>query len=971
MADLLGKHLGTETRSRDEDTGKSRRGFLQSMISAPLVAGLGSRLGSLRALLSARARDPESAGPAGLAASAAQFPQPGFIRYDSHCFTVNDRDTFLYGAAFHYPRCPRELWSDRLLKLKAAGFNVIETYVFWDYHEPEQGRCDLSEFEEFVKLVGSMGFLMIVRPGPYVCAEWDTGGFPRWVARQGFPLRSNHPKSISTSQHWFSQVLPVIVRHQVTHRGPIILMQVENEYDYWKLADSAKRDYVRALAHMAWDAGVDVPLITCWTQQVRDRKDPDFSRMVDTCNFYPRWNVTREVLPALAKLRREQSDAPVGVTELQGGWFSEFGGKLSVDQEGVNGRQLNLLSKTAIEQGVAYFNYYMGFGGTNFDWAAKNLTTTYDYAAPLREPGGLWEKYYAARGVGASLRLLGRVLTRAEGVPDAAGSTNPQVSVSLRASGKSGAVFIRENGNAVQRYKASFQDPNSPTHRLIAVPREGELELGPREMKMLPVQIPIGDTVLRYSTAEVLAYLEGSRPYLVVYDEPGRLAELSFATENEPHVEGDAVYQYWDREYESLVMGVRVEQRKKMLMVNAHLQLVVLPRERALKSWAPEWPAGVFPGGPALPEDEQRNPVAVPFFTDAALLVGNGRSKKTLWADFDFASGEHQVDALVPPLPAKVWLNGVETPFEYDRHWETCRFKITTPKLALAPHLLEPAQIWVERFDPGAGEWLATGLRPLDDLGPLPYGYVKYRAEFAYHGEPRMFITAFAEDPKKVFLNSKLVPQASKPAINAEFALADYAHAGTNTLEVAFEQFGNPNFGPEMAEMRGLQAVRYGKDASSGTAIDPWQVQRFPAPMRGRRVDPAFAGIKWSSGLGSGHSATTSSATHGIVPAFTWCRAEFSLDDIPAGWFIPWKLTFEADRDALLYLNGSFLGRYAIAGPQKDFFVPDPYLTSGAKARNVVTVVLAYTDSPAVIRTLTVAPYGEFVTERVRVELQW
>jgi hypothetical protein len=930
-------------------------------MSAPLVTGLSAGLGSGLLLPSTRAlldADP---------APALDFPQPHFIRYDGHCFTVNDRDMVLFGACFHYPRCPRQLWQDRLWKLKVAGFNVIDTYAFWNYHEPEEGHADLTEFEDFVKLVSSMGLYMIARPGPYVCAEWDSGGFPRWVIKRRFPLRSNDPESIRTSQHWFDQVLPVIVRHQVTHRGPIILMQVENEYDYWKLPDAEKREYVRALARMAWEGGIDVPLITCWTKQVRDRQDPDFSRMLDTDNFYPRWNITGETVPALAKLRAEQPDAPMGVTELQGGWFSEFGGKLSVDQSGVGAAQLNMLSKTVIEQGVTYFNYYMGFGGTNFDWAAQNLTTSYDYAAPLREPGGLWDKYYAARGIGGSLGVFGRVIARAEAVPDATKSTNPQVSVTLRASGKSGAVFIRENANADQRYQASFRDPNSPTQRMITVPREGELELAAREMKMLPVQIHIGDTVLRYSTAEVLAYDEGRRPYLVLYDEPGRLVEFGLATEKEPHIEGDTVYQYWDQEYESVVLGVRVEPSEKMLLVENHFVVIVLPRERALKSWAVEWPATWLPGGAALPKEEQKDVVAVPFFTDAAMVGEIGRTKKTLWAELDFVPGEHDVAALIPPLPEKLWLDSVETEFEYDRHWQTCRFHVSVPKLPAQAQALKPELIGVERFGNTAGEWLATPLRPLDDLGALPYGYVKYRAQFSYAGEPRMFLTAFSDDGKKVFLNGKLAPEASKTAKSLDLALAGYVRPGANHIEIAYEQFGNPNFGEGIGEMKGLEAVRLGRDESSAKPVQNWQVQRFPAIMQGRNLDVHFTGEGWEQGP----SAVGGNASSGIVPAFTWCRAEFSLEAGPEGWSIPRRLTIEADRDALLYLNGRFVGRYVIAGPQKDFYLPEPRLAWGPKTGNVLTIVLAYTDSPAGIRTLSVAPYEEFATHRTRVEFQW
>lgn len=947
----------------------SRRGFLRSVVSGPLAAGLGAS-GLARAILipspRAAAVPVSSLLPPTGAGGAVQFPQPGFIRYDAHCFTVNDRDAFLFGAAFHYSRCPRELWRDRLGKLRAAGFNVIDTCVFWNYHEPEEGRTDLSEFEAFVQMVASLGFKMIVRPGPYIGADWDTGGFPHWVTAKRFPLRSNHPESIRTSEHWYSQVLPVIVPHQVTHSGPIILMQIEDEYDYWKLDEPAKREYLRALAHTAWNAGIDIPLVTCWTAEARDHHDPDFSRVLDTCNFYPGWNVKAEVPSGLAKLRRDQPDAPPGVSQLQGGWPSEIGGKLSVDQEGIDARQLELLSKTAIEAGATHFNYYIGCGGTNFDWAAKKLTTTYDYAAPLREPGGLWEKYYAARRLGASLRLLGSTLTRADALAGATRSTNPQVSVTLRVNGKSGAVFIRENGNALQRFQASFQDPNSPTHRLIIVPREGELELGPREMKMLPVQVPIAQGILRYSTAEVLLQASGNRPYLVLYDEPGRLVEFGLSTESEPHIEGDTVYQYWDEPYESVVAGVRVGNAEKMLLfIETSLVVVVAPRELASKSWAVEIPGAALPGALAV-EGEAAELISVPFFTNAALLAGAGRGKKGTWMEFDLAPGEHEVNAMIPPVPSKFRLNSAPTAIQYDRHWETLRFHIGTPKLPAAGVDFAAREAWVERFDPSSGTWLNTPLRPLGELGPLPYGYVKYLAEFSYHAEPRMFISSFADDARKVFINGKLVPEASRPARQMDFALAGYATAGTNRIEIAYELFGSPSFGESIGELKGIEAVRCGTDASSGTAVEKWQLQRFPAAMQGRRLDPAFA-----AGRGSPAAGQEQGGAGGIVPAFTWCRAEFDLPVAPEGWFIPWRLTFEAGRDALLYLNDRFVGRFALAGPQKEFYLPESYLAFGAKARNVLTVVLAYSESAGAIRTLRVSPYEEFATHRERVEFEW
>ncbi len=933
----------------------SRRRFLKSALSAPLAASLGRPGGPLFGALSA-------------VPGQELFENPHIIRYDASCFTIHERDTFISSSAFHYPRCPRALWRDRLMKLQRAGFNTIETYIFWNYHEPEEGRADLSEFEEFVKLVKEMGFWMIARPGPYVCAEWERGGFPAWVTAKRFPLRSNHPESISTSQHWFNLVLPVIQRHQVTLGGPIIMLQVENEYDYYpQVPEAEKREYVRALAHMARNGGIEVPLITCWTKQARDNSDADMARIMDTCNFYPRWDIVKQVVPALQKLRREEPNSPVAVTELQGGWFSQSGGKLSVDQEGVNGAQFNMLAKTAIERGVTYFNVYMGFGGTNFDWAAKTMTTSYDYAAPLREPGGLWEKYYAARGVCQFLRMFGSVLTRAQLLEGATESTHKGVSVTERASGKSAVVFVRGNANAeaaAAAFKMTFRDPASPTRRPITAPREGELTLGPREMKMFPVQVPIPGSTLRYTTAEVLSSgLIIDRQYLVVYDEPGHVAEIALATEVEPRVEGDVLYQYWDQEFESVVIGLRVEKTEKVILVNDHLLIVAVPRERALRTWTAEFPASVVPGS------EETKPMSVPFITDSAMLAGAGSHGNRAWADIDFLPGEHDLTVLLPPQPLKCRLDGVLKEFRYDRPWRLARLHITSPGVPNDSIPLSEVRVWVERFSgQTAGEWLTTSPRALEDLGPIPYGYVKYRAEFSYGGEPRAFISTFADDDKKVFLNGKLVNEASNPKKQVEFALANYAQAGTNRLEIAYELFGSPNFGENLGELKGIESVRIGQEVRGATAIGPWQMQRFPAGHRGdrgREVDPDFSIGGWTEASLSG-----SPAKKELVSAFTWCRAEFAFDKPAEGWSVPWKVTLEADRDALLYVNGKFVGRYVTIGPQKDFYLPEPYLVLGGK-KNVLTILLAYADGPQHIRTLRVAPYEEFATHRTRVEFEW
>lgn len=930
----------------------SRRKFLQVALAAPLAATLG-RDGTLAF------GAPVMLAPGGQPS----FENPQIIKYDASCFTLHGKDTFVVGACFHYARCPRELWADRLAKLKQAGFNTIATYIFWNYHEPVEGRVDMSELEQFIELVQKMGFYMIVRPGPYACAEWDAGGFPHWIVARQFSLRSASPASIQTSQHWFNSVLPVIEKHTITNAGPIIMIQVENEYDYWHLPDAEKRKYVAALAQMVWNAGIDVPVITNWCKQARENSYPDMAKIMDTADFYPRWNIVKETLGPLAKLRQQEPDSPVGVTELQGGWFSKFGGKLSVDQPGVDGAQLNMLTKTMIEHGVTYYNYYMGFGGTNFQHAAKTLTTTYDYAAPIREPGGLWQKYYDARGIGEFLGRYGAVLARAQAI-EGASSTNPQVSITERTNGQTGFIFVRENANANQEYKITFPDPASPSHRIITAPREGQLALGAREMKMLPVGVALPGSTLRYTTAEVLGLgANVDRAFLIIYDQRGRTAEIAVATEQQPQVEGDTVYQYWDSDETSVVLGIKVTRIENMWLVNNNLQIIALPRDRALRTWIAHYPLHT------VPDMQGSGLIDVPFITECAWMRETGADHQHAWADLDFAPGPHHLTTLWPSQPDDCRLDGQKAQAAYDEHWRTTRMVITTPSIPEQPQNLTNVETWVEKFDLAAGDWLTTPPRALELLGEIPYGYVKYRAEFTASAPAKLSLSAFCDDAKQVFINGTNVPQASGAHAKIEGDISSYIKSGSNVLEIAYESFGSPNFGPTIAELKGIKSAEVISGGGPGAAIDSWKLQRAPAAGRGdlyaAKIDPDYPASGWqNASLG----ATPSDSA--LIPAFCWVRARFSLDQPPEEWTIPWKATIDSDRDALLYLNGKFVGRYETIGPQHEFYLPEPWINWGANG-NVLTVILAYTESPQHIKTLSISPYSEFSTRRTRVEFRW
>jgi len=404
------------------------------------------------------------------------------IRFDSACLTIDGKDMFIYSGAFHYFRCPKELWRDRFQKIKEADFNTVETYTPWNWHERSMpdSLADFSKIEklqdldEWLTMAEEFGFNVIVRPGPYICAEWDNGGFPLWLTALKTPaqplhangwMRSDDPVFLTWTKHWFDAVCPIIAKHQVTRKEPgkpgVVLFQLENEYDSASYADEIKIGQIKALARFARTAAIDVPFITCWTKQVRGSKDPELQQIFDCCNFYPRWNVSRELGTQISKLRREQPDAPLVTTELQGGWLSVVGGKLSDKQDGLTAAQIQNITLYAWQMGETITNYYMLFGGTNFDdWGGYDITTTYDYDAPIREHGGIDARYQNVKALGQMIRDHGDKLVRSELAEiDFKTATSDVMIAERRAKDGSRYFFIRtDNHNAPREGVAQVKE---------------------------------------------------------------------------------------------------------------------------------------------------------------------------------------------------------------------------------------------------------------------------------------------------------------------------------------------------------------------------------------------------------------------------------------------------------------------------------------------------------------------------------
>lgn len=362
-----------------------------------------------------------------------KFLRPERVRYDGSCMTIDGKDVFIYSAAFHYFRCPEELWRDRFRQIKEAGFNTVETYVPWNWHERtmpsglnDNSHFDFADIKRWLKMAQEeFGLYTIVRPGPFICAEYSGGGYPRWLAKfcpgglDDFWLRSADHRHIRWSQHWFDAVCKALADEQITRKPVgdkgIILIQIENEYNHHGC--EGKEKLLKALYKSVRKSGFDVPVFTCLTQECRSSQDAELSQVFDSDNYYVGLSSAPDCAYRMADLKKAQPDAPGFVTELQGGWFSLVTGRLSEDHYS-DARHFKAVGLMSLLGGAGGINYYTLFGGTHFaGWGARGMTTSYDYNAAIRENGARSDKYFEAKAIGEFIHKFEPQLVRAEGGP--------------------------------------------------------------------------------------------------------------------------------------------------------------------------------------------------------------------------------------------------------------------------------------------------------------------------------------------------------------------------------------------------------------------------------------------------------------------------------------------------------------------------------------------------------------------------
>jgi beta-galactosidase GanA len=403
-------------------------------------------------------------------ARSAPAPAAHTVAVDHYSVLLDGRRLYLWSGEFHYWRLPSpDLWRDVLQKMKAAGFNATSIYFDWAYHSPAPGRYDFTgvrDVDRLLRIAAEVGIYVIARPGPYINAETDAGGFPGWLVTQAGRARSSAPDYTAAYREWLRQIDPIIARHQVTNgTGTVLLYQAENEY-----GSNGEAAYMTDLQQQAAADGITVPVTHNYCCGASTWATGPGSVPLPGRDSYPQgFNCSNPAQwRGVDTLTRLRDDVPVFTPEYQGGSFDPWGGPGYDQCRQLTGPDLEkVFYKNNVGNGATIQNFYMTYGGTSWGWLADpaQVYTSYDYGAAISESRQLTGKYDEQKRQGYFVTGVAP-LAKTDPIGSAA-TTDPAVLATARVNPDDNTHFY------VLRHRDSTSTATNSTHLRVDLGADG------------------------------------------------------------------------------------------------------------------------------------------------------------------------------------------------------------------------------------------------------------------------------------------------------------------------------------------------------------------------------------------------------------------------------------------------------------------------------------------------------------------
>ena len=877
------------------------------------------------------------------------------ITYDQHSFTIRGKREFLIGGEFHYFRTPCELWEDRLIKMKRCGANLVTTYIPWNWHEPKEGQhrwtgdCDVARF---IELCTKHGLFVIVKPGPYCCAEWDFGGHPDWLLSKNIPLRVLNDQYLEYVRGWYKKVAEVINPYLVTKGGNVFCIQVENEYDHLmeygkeKISKADAITYFTRLGQMMEEFGIDIPKFANEAAFLRGK-----GNIIDTRTYYPNiplfqfWMYMHKYFDGkILSAKQGQPNCPTMILELQVGWFAQFGRPLYIAPVHLT----ESVSKSVVALGASVLNYYMYVGGTTFPyWTCRGniweilprgfgTCSTFDFGgSPIREWGelmpGRMDYIRALSEFGQDFKPLVleakdsdefKVLSGGENISLVKpGAAEPDTG--LNSETENFKVYARKLDDqylvCVRNLSAEKKVVDVGFGATGNVVFQG-LELDARQTHLLPVnvRIPGGSTVVESSTSELLFARQVNGHCLFgLYGKPGSKGRTVLKAGGEIKVLSGTAQ----------VTGNAVEYvHDGIIVVQAGSDRMFI-LDQNLCGKVEEIEGGVLIADTYFIRDIQQNGKAV------ALKAQMRNGSKNL---FHFFDGEGLAEVKIAGKAVELIKGqGGRTDFSYrcprqrpvKLEW-TSDWKLKSDTAEADANF--DAQGWMELPEP----------KSLEEAGLLDHGYVWYQSTFELPADVQnaeLVYTGNDCDRQHVFVNGRRLWDGITD--EQRIGLRDAMKPGRNVLTVLYENFFHSKSHPHEGAIRKysgiLKPVVIEGTTTSGQAFTR-EVKSFKVREQLSGVLNGYDAVKLDDSSWQTVKPAHKYVLDSKLGVINWMRRSFKYQ-CKKGWEVAVRLTIpEAKQRCFIYINGRPLGQYEEAGPQHDFYIPASYL----KKDNVLAICL-------------------------------
>ena len=428
------------------------------------------------------------------------------VTFDKYSLKIDGERVFIKSGAFHYFRTPgEEMARDRFLKMKSGGYNTVDIYFNWNYHSNAPGEYDfngIKDVRKVLKAAKDAELYVIARPGPFINAEVNAGGLPFWLLGMDDVIPRNRvgteykysPKYMEYIKEWYSQILPIIGEFD-----NVILIQIENEY----ATDSMEEDYMKELYNLVRSFGIKCPIF---------HNDAYFAGLWANCvdiyalDLYPyinpnqNWKQDNFCFDTLDNVedvfRCAKEDSPPFIAEMQSGWFDKWDGAgYNHIREALGDEHINIMTKTALSQGVTLFNHYLTAGGTNWgNLACDEVYTSYEFSAPIDEFGILRSNFCKAKEINSFLDSFNFTCTE----PKDFYLEEENIYSKMRHDNINDCdwLFLRNMNNDLKE---------------VTLPNEKKVKLKPYDMKICPINLKFMACEVEFSDIEIFSLLKNEK----------------------------------------------------------------------------------------------------------------------------------------------------------------------------------------------------------------------------------------------------------------------------------------------------------------------------------------------------------------------------------------------------------------------------------------------------------------------------